>query len=259
MSYAISAAAVFSQPSTFQCQLSSDPLSGLVYTPNIPDFYFDQINVEGSSEVTTIENSGVYVFPVSEYRDCSGTVVAIEHCYRGHNNNRDSMQSIFTLYAMNQVGSNVTVTHTVPVVSTPSIGSNCHRVSPTLYCCDIMHLSNSQQFQLPPTASLFAYGLEYQAGGDIRPLAFVSSSVDYSVIGYTGQSGFTSLNLVSGVPSGLPVMRLLVEGKYACTCIVHTGSMKGGECLCIRRCYCAGTGSRLGLLPEPVMTFDPGN
>ena len=26
-----------------------------------------------------------------------------------------------------------------------------------------------------------------------------------------------------------------------------------------RRCYCAGTGSRLGLLPEPVMTFDPEN
>ena len=26
-----------------------------------------------------------------------------------------------------------------------------------------------------------------------------------------------------------------------------------------RSCYCAGTGSRLALLPEPVMTFDPEN
>ena len=27
----------------------------------------------------------------------------------------------------------------------------------------------------------------------------------------------------------------------------------------IHCCYCAGTGSRIGLLPEPVMTFDPEN
>ena len=213
ISYAISAAAVFSQSSTFQCQPSSD-LPGLVYTPNIADFYFDQVNVEGSNEVTTFGNSGVnYVFPVPRDRDCSGTVLAIEHCYMGLNRNQDSVQSIFTLYAMNQVGLNVTVSHTVHVESIPSVGNNCEKVSSDLYCCDIMQLSNSQQFQLPPTASLFAYGLEYQAGGDIQPLAFVNSSVDYSVIGYTGPLGFTSLNLVSGIHSGLPVMRLLVEGK----------------------------------------------
>ena len=31
------------------------------------------------------------------------------------------------------------------------------------------------------------------------------------------------------------------------------------SCGSLGRCYCAGTGSRLGLLPEPVMTFDPEN
>ena len=168
-----------------------------------------------SNDVTTIEASAVYIFPVSEDRDCSGTVVAIELCYKGRKRNRNTQQNIFTLYAMNQVGLHVTPYHTVPVVSTP-IDGNCVSSSGVIHCCDIMQLSNSQQFELPPATSLFAYGVQYQAA-DIKPLAFVSSSMEYSVTGYTGPFGFTSLNLVSDSRSGLPVMRLLVEGKSWCT------------------------------------------
>ena len=203
----ISAAVVYSQSSTFHCQPSSDQ-SSLVYTPNIPDFYFDHVNV-GSSSVTDIRASAVYVYPVSEDRDCSGTVVAIELCYRGFGRNLGSQQSIFTLIAMNQVGLRVTPYHRVLVMVTPTNG-NCVPSSGVINCCDIMHLSNSQQFQLPPPTSLFAYGLEYQAG-DITPLAFTSS---YRVTHFTGPFGFMFLNLVSGMASGLPVMRLLVEGMY---------------------------------------------
>ena len=207
---------MYSQSSTFQCQPSSDQ-RGQVYTPNIPDFYFDRANVRASNDVTTIVASAVYIFPVSEDRDCSGTVVAIELCYKGRNGDRNRQQNIFTLYAMNQVGLHVTPYRTVPVVVTPTDG-NCASSSGDIHCCDIMHLSNSQQFELPPTTSLFAYGVQYQAA-HIKPLAFVSSSIEYSVTGYTGPFGFTSLDLALGSRSGLPVMRLLVKGKIITRCI----------------------------------------
>ena len=204
----ISAAVVYSQSSTFQCQPSSVQ-SGLVYTPNIPNLYFDHANVGSSSDIIGGGASAVYVYPVSEDRDCSGTVVAIELCYRAFDRNKGSRQSIFTLIAMNQVGLRVTPYHRVPVVVTPT-NANCVPSSGVINCCDIMHLSNSQQFQLPPPTSLFAYGLEYQAG-DITPLAFTSS---YRVTHYVGPFGFMFLDLASGMASGLPVMRLLVEGMY---------------------------------------------
>ena len=198
---------MYSQSSTFHCQPSSVQ-SGLVYTPNIPDFYFDHVNVGSSNDVTDIGGSTVYIYPVSEDR-CSGTAVAIELCYRAFDRNRGSQQSIFTLIAMNQVGLRVTPYHRVPVVVTPTNG-NCVPSSGVINCCDIMHISNSQQFQLPPPTSLFAYGLEY-AAGDSTPLAFTSS---YSVTRYTGPFGFMFLDLFPGMASGLPVMRLLVEGMY---------------------------------------------
>ena len=84
---------MYSQSSTFHCQPSSDQ-SGLVYTSNIPDFYFDHVNVGSSNDVTDIGGSAVYVYPVSEDR-CSGTVVAIELCYRAFDRNKGSRQSIF--------------------------------------------------------------------------------------------------------------------------------------------------------------------
>ena len=151
----ISAAVVYSQSSTFQCQPSSDQ-GGQVYTPNIPDFYFDHVNVGSSSEVTDIRAPAVYVYPVSEDRDCSGTVVAIELCYRAFDRNQGSQQSIFTLIAMNQVGLHVTPY----VVVTPTNGNCVQSLSEVINCCDIMHISNSQQFELPPSTSLFAFGLQ---------------------------------------------------------------------------------------------------
>ena len=86
--------------SLFQCQPSSDE-SGQVYTPNIPDFYFNDENTAdfrtGDEEnLITLRNRLTYIFTKSSERNCTGNVVAIQYCYETRNSQIGSNEILST-------------------------------------------------------------------------------------------------------------------------------------------------------------------
>ncbi len=93
--------------SVFQCQSSSDQ-SGLVYTPNIPDFYLNDVNAaalwssDGSfKRLITTERTHIFTIPPeSASRNCSGSLVSIQYCYRARDRNINVEQTIFILSSL---------------------------------------------------------------------------------------------------------------------------------------------------------------
>ena len=86
---------IFTVPSTDQ--------SGLMYTPNIPDFYFSDVNAanfrsSGGANLTTSRNGVTYIFTIpaeSSERNCTGNVVAIQYCYETRNGQIGSNEITF--------------------------------------------------------------------------------------------------------------------------------------------------------------------
>ena len=97
--------------SLFQCQSSSDQ-SGLVYTPNIPDEYFNDVNVANfrTSSLNVKGKRATHIFtipPELVSRNCSGSLVSIQYCYRARDRDIDILQTIFilsSLISLNQLG-----------------------------------------------------------------------------------------------------------------------------------------------------------
>ena len=94
----------------FQCQHSSYS-SGQVYTPNIPDFYFDNEKAAafstGSSgaNLTTAIAGHTYIFtipPVSAERNCTGTVIALQYCHVDRRNLNVQRREIFNLFLLSE-------------------------------------------------------------------------------------------------------------------------------------------------------------
>ena len=69
----------------FQCQHSTFQ-DGQVFTPNIPDLYFNHTYAADMEDLLMRPRNGLTYFftipPESAERNCSGTVVAIQYCYR---------------------------------------------------------------------------------------------------------------------------------------------------------------------------------
>ncbi len=141
--------------SVFQCQSSSDQ-SGLVYIPNIPDFYFNHTNAadlrtSGGSLVdspTRVKGErATHIFtipPESASRNCSGSLVSIQYCYRARDQDINVEQTIFdltSLISLNQCGL-FEVKNITTISSTPR-NSICTDVSGKIQqiCCDITPLS----------------------------------------------------------------------------------------------------------------------
>ena len=69
----------------FRCQSSSE-LRGQVFTPSIPDFYFNHENAAafsngGNANLTTLLESSTYIFTIHP-QDCCGTFTALQYCYK---------------------------------------------------------------------------------------------------------------------------------------------------------------------------------
>lgn len=171
--------------SPFLCQPSTD---SQVYTPNIPDFYFDIDNVAGfrtaasGANLTTRNEQRVTTIifsipPRSPERNCSGTVTALQYCYESTAEFLDRGQrniNIFWLLTLSRNGSRFTVSRRYMARTTPR-DSVCVNSSETRrVCC----AETARNFQI--TASTHWFGVTV-LGQNRRPLAFADSVTDYEV------------------------------------------------------------------------------
>ena len=104
------------------------------------------------------ESGTSYIFPIPSTLNCSGTVTAVEYCYRTGNNLLGTQQLVFTLLTLQQSGFDFTITDVIPISSTPT-SDICTRpfLSLSQYCCDILSLDMLDSFLLP--AENFAFGV----------------------------------------------------------------------------------------------------
>ncbi len=167
--------------SLFQCQSSSDQ-SGLVYTPNIPDEYFNHTNAAdlrtngGSlidSSIMVKGGKATHIFtipPESASRNCSGSLVSIQYCYRARDADINVEQTIFilsSLISLNQHGL-FEVINTTIVRNTPR-NSICTDPPGNIeqICCDTTPLSGLQI-----SSSEYIFGVTITDPAAVRPLAF---------------------------------------------------------------------------------------
>ena len=175
----------------FQCQSSSGE-SGLVYTPNIPDFYFNHVNAAnfrtgGGANLMDTVNGVTYFFTVpaeSASRNCSGDVVSIQYCYRARDSDRNRVRTVFNLLAVNRSGLQFTTILSIAIQTTPqdSICTNRRGMIQQI-CCDTTPLSG---FQIP--SSEYTFGTVI-TNANVRPLAFANSVMEYRVEQYTASLG----------------------------------------------------------------------
>ena len=182
------------QPSLFQCQPSSEQ-NGQVFSPNIPDFYFSDVNaaefVIGSSSNLTAASSGVtYIFTTPPpLPNCTGTLVAVEFCYQVFNNANDETD-IFNLLFLTRNGFDFTVDSQFTVRSTPE-SSRCTNPNGPIrnICCDRADLPSPVSF-----SSSYSFGVVV-VNNMVQPLTFASTVTQFN---------FEHFQVALGVP-GPPV------------------------------------------------------
>ena len=115
--------------------------------PDIPDFYF---NASFRAD-DVVEVADSYTLPsVSPLPNCSNNVTAIQYCYRADspNVNNNDRRDVFQFLLMSEDGFNklFTVQSRIPCRS---------RQNNSLDCCDTYKVPPEQQFQIPPTFSVY--------------------------------------------------------------------------------------------------------
>ena len=168
----------------FQCQYTSDQ-SGQVYTPNIPDLYFDPGNaaafsmgVEANCTITERGLTSIFTLPAeSVKRNCSGEVRSVQYCYMAGGEDMGETRTAFSLVTLIQRDTldQFLVKSTYDVESTPrsSICVRAHNNS--WYCCDKTPLDSNL---LDIDSTEYVYGVLI---GDYRLMAFDDTATDFLV------------------------------------------------------------------------------
>ncbi len=179
--------------SLFQCQSSSDQ-SGQVYTPNIPNFYFNHVNAadfrtSGGSLIDSPimlkrwrrETQIFTIPPESAPRNCSDSLVSIQYCYRARDRDINVEQTIFilsSLISLNQQGlfevKNISIIRNTPRNSTCVAIDSPGKIQQI--CCDTTPLSG---LQIP--SSEYAFGVTVTDPVNVRPLAFRNNITQYRI------------------------------------------------------------------------------
>ena len=172
-------------PAIFQCQ-SSESSGQQVFTPRIPDHYFNQATAASmfnESLIVTV-NRRAYIYtipPESAQRDCSGTVTAVEYCYRATRPDFQQTKYVFYILSLtrsiNQTNNRTqfTVNRRININSTASnniCASNSDR--PWLFvCCE----NKSLEYHLQIPSSTFTFGIV--ARKDFRLLISTNTTTEY--------------------------------------------------------------------------------
>ena len=156
----------------FQCQHSTHQ-DGQVFIPNIPDLYFNAADIKNL--LMKARNGYTYFFtipPKSAERNCSGTVVAIQYCYRVHSNRINSAQDVFSFHSVISDGFDFTVNSSFTVTATPHQENECTQVSGNHYlCCDTTTLIMSADNQLSISSESYTFGVTI-IDNEVTPYAF---------------------------------------------------------------------------------------
>ena len=185
--------------SIFQCQSSSDQ-NGLVYTPNIPDFYFNDMNAAnfrtgGRANLTTSQDGITYIFTIPPesplMRNCSGTVVSLQYCYQARDSDIGRNRNIFNLLFLTQNGMDFTVNGMITRQAHPRNNTCTDPNSEAIQqiCCETRSLTGLNiydRFHIP--FSSFAFGVVI-TDGNVRPLTFTTSATEYHVEQYQAALG----------------------------------------------------------------------
>ena len=154
--------------SLLRCQ-SSDQ-SGLVYTPNIPNFYFNVMNAAAFNPESRVTNRNTFIFTInseSPLRNCNGTVVSLQYCYQARNGDMGNI--IFLSLAQN--GMQVRVKNRITIRTTPQ-NNKCIGDTEQI-CCVTGDLQPRQRFKI--TSSMYSFGVVINGR---RPLSFTTLATE---------------------------------------------------------------------------------
>ena len=204
----------------FQCQSSSED-DEQVFTPNIPDLYFDRENAlnfrtaNPGANLTRLSQDTTFIFtipPVSAQRDCSGTVVAMQFCYEFMGNPGNNAVDAFQFLSLTNDGlNNYTVNNSFTVQTAPSgictdnPPGNINRV-----CCDKV---TTNQLQIP--SSSYSFGIVLTR--DVLLIAFNSAASEYNFDHFQVPGFRTSIGTTTPLPENtlarnrsLPLLRFFI-------------------------------------------------
>jgi hypothetical protein len=200
----------------YLCQPTSNPSSGQVYTPNIPDSYFNTASLS-TNTVTPTRNGFTYFFTLPP-RDCSGSVAVIELCYRAELTNRQISSSqplnVFELLMVSRQGLLFTFTSRSIIQAIPS-SSSCVVAGPKVGphtphdCCTSVIPPN--EFQIP--SSSYTFGVRLMNTANARPIAFRPSVQQFLTWQFQAASSTTAGNQVTlpgSVPDGILLLRFII-------------------------------------------------
>ena len=225
--FVITATALGTSESLYQC-IHSRKQTGQVYTPNIPDFYFNDMNAANfrtgrKANLTAARNGTTYIFPIpskSPLYNCSGTVVSLQYCYQARDRDIGMNQRVFNFLSLVKNGLDFTVSKKIRIRTSPQ-NSTCTqwgRNQQQIICCDSTSLQPTDRFKIPPTN--YSFGVVVRNQRSFRLLTFAPSAMKYHVgqyqasLGMNGPSGtFTLTDANCAQSSSLLLLRLSKNGS----------------------------------------------
>jgi hypothetical protein len=207
----------------YLCQSTSNMSSvGQVYTPNIPDSYFNSASLSTNTFVTA--GDGLAYFFTLPPRDCNGSVAAIELCYHAEltsgqisNPGPENVfkllmvtiqESTFTFIIISRSTIQVTPSSSSCVVAGARVGG----LTPH-DCCTSVILPND--FQIP--SSSFSYGIRI-INSNVKPIAFRVHIQEFLSNQFQTTLAATAGNVVTlggSIVHGIFLLRFII-GKYFC-------------------------------------------
>ena len=157
----------------FECQPTTDQSGrARVFTPNIPNLYFDHTNAAAfrtgaGANLTTVTGSSqtTFIYTTPPESACSGTVTAIQYCYHAKINiNTKPKLSFLRFLSLSRDGFNFTVSEK----SAGRANGACSDYPGSNICCGKKNLATNKQFRIP---SNYTFGV-ILLHDDIQPLAF---------------------------------------------------------------------------------------
>ena len=174
------------ESSLFQCQPTTDQ-SGQVFTPNIPDFYFNHANAraltqQGNLTALSEERRTIFVFTTPPEATCNGTVLALEFCYLAFDGEIDRRRDFFNFASLTRNGLQFTVIDFDPFeINTNAEAAICSFLvddgdDRQYICCETQTLPADEQFQIP--SSDYAFGVVVLGDTDESLLLTFSGAVN---------------------------------------------------------------------------------
>ena len=207
----------------FECQPTTDQ-SGQVFTPNIPDFYFNHTNAaafrtgDGANLTTlSVDARTTFIFTTPPESACSGIVTAFQYCY--HLTVNSSRRNIFRFLSLSRNGLSFTVNirYARRAPSPTNITCSYNPSTEEKTCCVTRSIRSQMQF--PITSSNYTFGVVMLEDNSARLLTFPNNTdTKYRLPYFIKQlsnsdtqvnSTFTLENTIQN-NGPLPLLRLLI-------------------------------------------------